>query len=131
MANDNHKANGESDALWEELGKFLDPENRRFDADEEQGMNPILAGLRQGHSHYSEPELVCEGGEKQIYRVRDLRTDRVIAMAKPLARTTDTDKELFLREARLTACLQHPNIITVYDQGVRDDDVPYFTMTCG
>ncbi|MDZ8119055.1 serine/threonine protein kinase [Pontiella agarivorans] len=113
---------------WRALGDFFDPANCTFDPGEQRDLNPILEGLKRESKHYTEPVFVCEGGEKQIFKVRDLRTDRLVAMAKPLKRASDSDKEQFLREARLTACLQHPNIMSIYDQGIDEEGVPYFTM---
>ncbi|VGO23152.1 serine/threonine protein kinase [Pontiella sulfatireligans] len=110
------------------LGEFFEPEKQRLDPDEELALNPIFEGLKGQSAHYSDMAFVCEGGEKKIFKVRDLRTDRIVAMAKPLSCETPAKKEDFLREARLTACLQHPNIVTIYDQGLDDDHVPYFTM---
>ena len=49
-------------------------------------------------------------------------------MAKLKKEAGRESTESFLREARLTACLQHPNIISVYDLGFDDNDSPYFTM---
>ncbi|MDZ8119084.1 serine/threonine protein kinase [Pontiella agarivorans] len=110
------------------LGRLYDEENQILDADEAEALNPILQTLRQKGPHYSDEEFLCEGGEKRIFKVRDLLTDRIIAMAKPLRTSTDLSRERFLREARLTANLQHPNIISVYEQGLDDEGNPYFTM---
>jgi hypothetical protein len=57
--------------------------------------------------HYDEESFVKAGGEKRIFRVHDLRADRVVALARPLPGATAEQKEQFLREARLTVCLQH------------------------
>jgi serine/threonine protein kinase len=110
------------------LGEFFDSENCILDPDEERALNPIFEGLKGQADHYSDAEFICEGGEKKIFKVRDLRTNRIVVMAKPLSSETPAKKEDFLREARLTACLQHPNIVTVYDEGLDDENIPYFTM---
>lgn len=41
--------------------------------------------------------------------------------------TEDEVKEMFLDEARIAACLKHPNIVHLYDVG-RDEDVAYLAM---
>ncbi len=128
MNEDYEQLRAELDRKWRSLGNFLDPKHHQLDDEERKALNPIFHSLTSMTLHYTEPELIGEGGEKQILKVRDLRTDRMVAMAKPLARATDEEKEEFLREARLTACLQHPNIMTIYDQGVDEDGIPYFTM---
>ena len=38
------------------------------------------------------------------------------------------EQELFLREARISAFLQHPNIVPVYDMGINDEGQAFFTM---
>ncbi|EDM24654.1 probable serine/threonine-protein kinase pknB, partial [Lentisphaera araneosa HTCC2155] len=63
-----------------------------------------------------------------IKRAFDLSTSRYIAFAE---RGKPNDKhlyEVFLREARLTALLEHPNIISIHDVGLNDLGQPYFTM---
>ncbi len=128
MSGDYDELENELDAKWRSLGGFLDQDNRRFDQEERKALNPILQSLKKETQHYIDRELVGEGGEKQIFKVRDTRTDRIVAMARPRVRATDEAKEEFLREARLTACLQHPNILTIHDQGVDEEGVPFFIM---
>jgi serine/threonine protein kinase len=128
MSEDYHQLNKDFEGRRSSLSEFFEPKNRMLDPDEELALNPIFEGLKRQSDHYSDVEFVCEGGEKKIFKVRDLRTDRIVAMAKPRSCDTPSKKEDFLREARLTACLQHPNIVTIYDQGLDDDHVPYFTM---
>lgn len=72
---------------------------------------------------------VGRGGYGVIYRVYDERLDRVLAMKLiQAANVTQTMAlESFLREARTAARLNHPNIVTVYDLGVIEDQ-PYIAM---
>lgn len=128
MSENYEELEDEFDAKWRSLGGFLDQSNRRFDREERRALNPILESLKRETQHYIDRELVGEGGEKRIFKVRDTRTDRIVAMARPRARATDEEKEEFLREARLTARLQHPNILTIHDQGVDEEGVPFFIM---
>ena len=70
------------------------------------------------------------GGMKGVLLVHDQDTDRDIAMAimpdfrdRPLR-----DLNRFVREARLTAKLEHPNIVPVYEIGADSSGSPFFTM---
>ncbi len=59
------------------------------------------------------------GGMGEVYRARDVRLDREVAV-KVLPETRVCDADLmarFDREARVLAALAHPNILTIYDVG--------------
>jgi eukaryotic-like serine/threonine-protein kinase len=72
---------------------------------------------------------VGEGGVKTIKKVRDEVTGRFVAMALLTDPEPDDNAiENFLREARITASLQHPNIVPIYDIGINQQGAPYFTM---
>jgi serine/threonine protein kinase/tetratricopeptide (TPR) repeat protein len=74
-------------------------------------------------------DLVGSGGMGQVYRARDKRLGRNIAI-KVLSPTGATGRERlvrFEREARLASSLNHPNIVTVYDIG-EQGSVPYIAM---
>lgn len=76
---------------------------------------------------YTDYELIGEGAQKKIYRVYDSRCSRFVAMAV-LKGSEESEKNQFLREAKITALLQHPNIMPVYETGLNDDGILYFTM---
>jgi serine/threonine protein kinase/WD40 repeat protein len=66
--------------------------------------------------------LMARGGMGDVYRATDLRLQRDVAL-KLLAHagTDDTQRiERFLQEARVTASLDHANIVKIFDVGVLD-----------
>ena len=70
-------------------------------------------------SGYQVESLLGRGGMAVVFKARDLRLDRPVALkvlAPELARSPQF-RERFLRESRLAASLDHPNIIPVYEAG--------------
>jgi YVTN family beta-propeller protein len=68
---------------------------------------------------YRVEALVGRGGMGVVYRALDLALDRPVAI-KILAPELAADvqfRERFLRESRLAASIDHPNIVPVYDAG--------------
>jgi serine/threonine protein kinase len=63
------------------------------------------------------------GGMGEVYRARDTRLDRTVAI-KVLPENLKSDSELrarFDREARAISSLQHPHICALFDVGHQDD----------
>src|SRR3569832_832048 len=56
---------------------------------------------------------IGEGGMGQVFKARDSRLDRIVALK--ISRAEFSDR--FAREARATAALNHPHIATLYDVG--------------
>jgi serine/threonine-protein kinase len=74
-------------------------------------------------------EILAEigrGGMGVVYRARDTRLDRVVALKRLSQHLRDHPRAvaLLLQEARSAARLNHPNIVTVYD--VDHEDGAYF-----
>src|SRR5436189_5987337 len=64
-------------------------------------------------------DRIGAGGMGEVYRARDTRLGRTVAL-KVLAPDVKDDperRERFLREARAAAALSHPNIATLYEVG--------------
>jgi eukaryotic-like serine/threonine-protein kinase len=59
------------------------------------------------------------GGMGEVYRARDTRLDRTVAIKILPARLSDNPdaRQRFQREAKAISSLQHPNICTLYDIG--------------
>src|SRR5262245_42521045 len=76
--------------------------------------------------HYHVSSLVGKGGMGEVYRARDKRLERDVALKiLPIAYSTDAERlRRFELEARTAGKLNHPNILTVYDVGVIDG-APY------
>jgi serine/threonine-protein kinase len=66
--------------------------------------------------------LLARGGMGDVYRATDLRLHRDVAR-KVLAHAGPDDHQhvgRFLQEARITASLDHPNVVKIFDVGVFD-----------
>jgi serine/threonine protein kinase/Tol biopolymer transport system component len=82
------------------------------------------AGTRLGPYQIEGP--LGAGGMGQVYRAKDVRLGRDVAI-KIVRERTEADPERqrrLMQEARAASALNHPNILTVYDVGV-EDDKPY------
>jgi hypothetical protein len=78
---------------------------------------------------YELEDRLGHGGMATVYRARDLKLDRQVAI-KLLAENFAGDDEIrkrFSREARLAARLDHPNVVQVFDVG-EDEDRPFIVM---
>jgi tetratricopeptide (TPR) repeat protein len=87
----------------------------------EVGLGSVVAGYRLH-------ERIGVGATSEVYRADDQRLGRPAAL-KLLATTGEREEfyERFLRESRLAAILQHPNIVPVYDAG-EEGELLYIAM---
>src|SRR5262245_48193613 len=88
----------------------------------------LSAGTRLGP--YEILALLGAGGMGEVYKARDTRLDRTVAV-KVLPPDVAIDPERrarFEREARAVATLQHPNICTIHDVGVATESVSFLVM---
>jgi serine/threonine-protein kinase len=72
---------------------------------------------------------IGRGGMAVVYRARDLRLDRTVALkllAPELARN-DTFRRRFTHESRVAAAIDHPHIVPVFEAG-ETDGVLYIAM---
>jgi serine/threonine protein kinase len=71
---------------------------------------------------YEITELVGRGGMGEVYRARDTRLGREVAIkVLPAGHAADPErKQRFLQEARAASALNHPNIVTLHDIAVSD-----------
>ncbi|MBF0196574.1 MAG: serine/threonine protein kinase [Planctomycetes bacterium] len=96
-------------------------------AEKGEGAN-FFEDIEAGFSRYENLELIGEGGVKRIYKAYDTTTGRTIAIAVLKPEAPEDLFDAFIREAKLTAFLDHPNIITVHDTGFTEEDAPFFSM---
>jgi serine/threonine-protein kinase len=79
---------------------------------------------------YDDLGPIGSGAFGEVRRVRDTLLGRVVAMKLLRASHADRDqlRRRFLVEAQITAQLQHPGIVAVYDRGELADGRLWFTM---
>ena len=87
-------------------------------------MSDLTGELIDGR--YRLTELVGNGGMASIYRAMDLRLDRAVAVKimHPHLAVDEDFVNRFIKEARASAALSHPNIVSIQDQGWNEGGKP-------
>ena len=73
-------------------------------------------------AHYEIVEKLGEGGMGVVWKARDDRLNRFVAIKfLPLEKSSNPERiSRFIQEARAASALNHPNIITIHDVGQQD-----------
>jgi len=88
---------------------------------------PLTPGTKLGP--YQIESLLGAGGMGEVYRARDTRLDRAVAIKILTQGVADTPevRQRFEREARAVSSLSHPHICVLYDVG-NQDGIEYLVM---
>src|SRR3954471_4048397 len=78
---------------------------------------------------YMIESVIGRGGMGVVYRAVHSRLGTPVALKvlAPELSTDDTFRERFLREAKMAAGIDHPNVIPIYDTGLHGDSL-YIVM---
>jgi len=116
---------------YKRMGSFLgDSPLAAKTEDVDQLSRPALAaGQKLGR--YTVIEAIGSGGMGTVYRARDEKLERFVAIKilSPGLVTSDDSRRRFRKEALALAKLSHPHIAAVYDVG-EQDSVDYLVMEC-
>jgi tetratricopeptide (TPR) repeat protein len=121
------------DATWPNVATRIEALRKRRSGSQSSpavaGMVSTPAAAVGEAARYEVLEEIGRGGMGIVFKARDRRLGRLIALKRlpDSLRSHPKAVELFLREARAAAALNHPNIVTVYDAG-QDGEMYYITM---
>jgi len=101
--------------------------SEQFDKDKTESFTILTHGTEV--SHYRVVRRIGSGGMGEVYLAEDIDLGRQVALKFLLPKFSFDEKYRmrFEHEARATAKLNHPNIITVYEIG-KFEDRPFFSM---
>ncbi len=89
----------------------------------------LMTPCKLPDERYTILDEVGRGGIGVVYNAFDHNLQRHLALKVALpGKERSSRRERFLREARLSGQLQHPNIVPVYDMGELGENLPYFSM---
>ena len=103
-------------------------ENRRLQ--QEKTDQELPKAWKSGSLKYDELKPLSEGGTAKLFLTEDLNLHRKVAY-KTLhqdLRDSDIETQRFVREARVTANIQHPGTVPVYELGRDREGQLFFTM---
>jgi len=80
---------------------------------------------------YKVIKLLGQGGMGAVYKAHHLMLNKDVALKTFRSpNLTDEDLKRFQREAQAIAKLNHQNVVHVFDFGIDEDNIPYYTMEC-
>lgn len=90
----------------------------------------ILPEKIDQRTRYAFFSTIAKGGKSLIKSCKDLHLSRFICYKtlKPEFANDEIEQKRLIREARVTAMLQHPNTVPTYELGRDNKGNPYFTM---
>ncbi len=90
----------------------------------------LPSAWKSGSLKYDELKPLSEGGTAKLYITEDLNLHRKVAYKTLHAdlQSSDIETKRFLREARVTANIQHPGTVPVYELGRDRSGQLFFTM---
>jgi eukaryotic-like serine/threonine-protein kinase len=75
-------------------------------------------------AHYNLLERIGEGGLGEVYRARDTRAGRTVALKlQPASSREGRQGDRLMEDARAAATISHPNIATLWDVGRHEDTI--------
>lgn len=87
------------------------------------------ANINEKNSRFIDEKVLGTGGMKVIQLQEDCNMKRMVAKATIHPdKMTQNNIDTFVQEARITAALEHPNIVPIYDIGKNEKNEPYFIM---
>src|SRR5262245_38066586 len=102
--------------LRSEIEALLAGQTRAQSFLEEPAVGRLTAGIRL--SNYEIVEHIGSGGMGDVYRARDSKLNRSVAIKFLSADIADASaRRRFQREAQMASSLNHPHILTVHDIG--------------
>jgi eukaryotic-like serine/threonine-protein kinase len=83
-------------------------------------------------AHYRILDEMGRGGMGVVYRARDVRLDRVVALKFLTSSLTSVEdaKRRFMAEARAASAIEHPNVASLYEIGETEDGRTYLVFAC-
>jgi DNA-binding NarL/FixJ family response regulator/tRNA A-37 threonylcarbamoyl transferase component Bud32 len=82
---------------------------------------------RRLSKRYEILNLIGEGATAVVYRARDHKLNRIVALKVLLAQSRPATQQRFLQEALAAAQLHHPNIMAIFDQD-EDDGMQFLVV---
>jgi tRNA A-37 threonylcarbamoyl transferase component Bud32 len=120
----------EDEPTYPEIGTRIEALRRRLSSAREAGNRVTAATVPVvAESRYEIIEQIGRGGMGVVFRARDKRLGRELALKRLPENLRDNPAavQLFLREARAAAALNHPNIVTIFDADQEDQQF-FITM---
>lgn len=120
-----HPEDDPSKTLPPPLGFTNDIDAQKIIAEGSGGTHELYGG------RYKKVSVLGKGGLGEVVACDDTLLQRTVAV-KAGHQTGEVDhystKVILAREARIISCLEHPNIIPIYDAGVDPKRGPYYVM---
>ncbi|QRN96533.1 SUMF1/EgtB/PvdO family nonheme iron enzyme [Archangium violaceum] len=111
-------------------GSMMSPSSSPEEVSRRPAPAPAPIEVRDVTSRFEDMGLIGRGGMGEVRRIfdRTLRRRTAMKLVKPETQHDESMLARFIAEAQVTAQLQHPSIVPVYDLGKHPDGRLYFTM---